>query len=271
MRRVFLFLSLFLVYFPALAWNMAGHHMVAKVAYHYLSDKTRTQIDKMIKPLGRAYPGYGQFTLAASWADHLKSHEVMAFNQWHYINYHFDENGKAVLKPNPQNILWAIGQMRRTLRSKKALPFEKSVALAFLVHFVGDLHQPLHVASRVSAIHPRGDKGGNLFKLSGRYQNLHALWDAGLGLYKPYNENKLVAQFIKQYPPERFAKQLKRKKPHEWAKESLQISKKRVYQGIKPLQKPSKAYLVNHQEIAHRQITLAGIRLASILEEIVAE
>ncbi len=70
-----------------------------------------------------------------------------------------------------------------TLNHTNALTFERSFMLKFLLHVVGDIHQPLHSASRITREQLRGDRGGNSFliKYSGEISNLHSLWDSGMG------------------------------------------------------------------------------------------
>ncbi len=65
--------------------------------------------------------------------------------------------------------------------------FHKSMMLRFFVHLVGDMHQPLHVTTRATTDRPEGDKGGNLFKLNYKINNLHSLWDQAMGMIPQVN------------------------------------------------------------------------------------
>src|SRR5690606_37822256 len=107
-----------------------------------------------------------RFLMAAVWPDRIKSDGVNAFNQWHFINIPYDRDGKKAKAINPYNVAWAIKQDMNVESSPKANRFEKSEFLAFLEHFVGDTHQPLHCVVMYSNNFPKGDMGGNLFKIN---------------------------------------------------------------------------------------------------------
>lgn len=99
------------------------------------------------------------------------------------------------VEPNEKNITWAIDECMKLLQGLQPGPnadfgtstteFNPTVALRLLIHFVGDMHQPLHSVERYSPEHPKGDNGGNSFKIatSGTYSNLHSLWDATVKQY----------------------------------------------------------------------------------------
>ena len=118
---------------------------------------------------------------AAYWPDAIRPLGFYVFAPWHYIDIPLvrDEDGANITPPpvpTTNNVVWAIEQGVRVLRTVDASAAEKSAALRFVLHFVGDVHQPLHAASLYSAMFPNGDYGGNSFHLTGssHWSNLHS-------------------------------------------------------------------------------------------------
>jgi len=164
----FTFLSL-LHFIPSiLAWGAVGHEIVAVIAEIHLFPSTKEQLKTLI-PKGSLAP-------IASWADKIKF-----ANRWssslHYANSVDDYPPERCSFPgksgwtDDRNIFSAIGNYTDRLSDSRLSTTQRSDALKFLVHFIGDLHQPLHIAGR--------DKGGNGDPVmwGGRHTNLHSLWD----------------------------------------------------------------------------------------------
>ena len=163
---------------------------------------------------------------------------------------------------------------------------DRAEALRFLVHFVGDVHQPLHATARDSVAHPEGDRGGNdfdilsppLFRGVPRLpKNLHALWDAGVGLFR-YDATPLTAETRRQIavqaetltaalPRPMFWRELRRERPDEWAKESFEGAKRVAYR-LPENSMPTDAYLRDAQALAARRVVLAGYRLADLINRL---
>jgi len=152
------------------AYDAVGHRIVADIAYDNLTDKARSQVDKVLGKRGIVYE--------ASWADEVRSDNKYAYSyQWHYQD--LDDNmSKADLQKllnNPkaegEHLFFALDTLTTRLKRDKT----DAEALKFLVHCVGDLHQPLHLGRK-------DDKGGNKVDMNwfGRKTNLHAVWDGSL-------------------------------------------------------------------------------------------
>ena len=152
------------------AYDAVGHRIVADIAYDNLTDKARSQVDKVLGKRGIVYE--------ASWADEVRSDNKYAYSyQWHYQD--LDDNmSKADLQKllnNPkaegEHLFFALDTLTTRLKRDKT----DAEALKFLVHCVGDLHQPLHLGRK-------DDKGGNKVDINwfGRKTNLHAVWDGSL-------------------------------------------------------------------------------------------
>ena len=98
------------------------------------------------------------------WPDTLRGQKIELYTRWHYTNLAFSADGTPLKNTvDTDNAVWAINHLLPIIGNTKANRFERARSLAFLVHIVGDLHQPLHSITRISAAHPEGDHGGNLY------------------------------------------------------------------------------------------------------------
>jgi len=177
---------------------------------------------------------------------------------------------------DPQNVQWAIGQCLQTLQSPRAPDVEKARMLRFLIHFVGDVHQPLHCVSRFTAEHPTGDQGGNLFPLAGATRNLHAYWDSGAGLFtdvhRPLSSDgqaaitKLAAECVAANPQES-AQGIADLTIADWVKEGVALAKDKVY-NTEPGKEPGADYANMTRDLSRQRVALAGYRLAALLNRV---
>jgi hypothetical protein len=118
-------------------------------------------------------------------ADTIKSSNA-AFNEWHYTDRPYAPSGGSYELCEPQNVNWAMHQCVSVLSKANADLGNRALMARLLVHFIGDVHQPLHASSLFTPAFPGGDAGGNFIKLSppakvGTFtsSNLHSFWDAG--------------------------------------------------------------------------------------------
>lgn len=154
----------------------------------------------------------------------------------------------------------------------------KSFALRLIIHYVGDLHQPLHATSEVNSQFPEGDRGGNSHKVPSKdgASNLHAVWDSVIYSYSGFPNLPLSTSDWSWYSNE--AANLASKYPVDmtkvhasdfdyWAKEGLQVSKDYVYNGFVDGQIPSSAYQTRAANKLKSQMMLGARRLA---QEVIA-
>lgn len=279
MRRIknILCISLLCLLVPkgAFAWNVVAHQTIAQIAYDQLTPQARKMVDQRYPILGQFYPIINSFNGMASWPDFIKGDDVTAFSQWHYIDKPLNfEKIRHPKRAHSPNVIWAINQCKQVLTSKKSNSFEQSLFLAFLMHFVGDIHQPLHTVSLYSHQFPHGDKGGNLFKIhSPVASNLHKLWDDGFGMFpttyqpQPALIRQLATQIEKAYPVTAFGDDISNMNATTWANQSYSIAKQQVYQ-IKPNARPSKTYIAEGKATVEQRVALAGYRLGYLLNSI---
>jgi len=164
---------------PAFAWGGLGHRLVADLAADELTPAVRRAVDALL--VGEKDP-----TLAgiAAWADDVRAHDPVLGRKsspWHYVGIHSVDCAYVapVDCPNGDCVVGAIEAQTAILADRRQPIDARRQALKFVVHFVGDAHQPLHANNR-------DDKGGNLMQLrvpapaGEKGSNLHTLWDSGL-------------------------------------------------------------------------------------------
>lgn len=283
-KRSLLFFTLLFFLSPLYAWNETGHMLVAKIAYEKLKPGVRSKIDHLIGYLNQEYGEIKTFPQAAVWADKLRGQQLDVYTHWHYINQPLIKEGG---NPNvniieSDNAMWAIQKIRAFVSNEKANPYERARFLAFLVHIVGDIHQPLHTVSLVTPKFPKGDRGGNDYFVmyKNRKTNVHKLWDGGVGAFEHnyYNDNneardvELKSQasaIAARYPSNFFADRLKQTEVAQWLKEGMELANTYVYSA--PENQPlSGAYLQKGTVVSEQQIALAGYRLAEMLNQLFA-
>ena len=273
------------------AWGAGGHMMVAKIAYKRLNPKAKAQVDKLIAIKIEPVEITGKslnFVSAAHWPDDLRPEEAFAFSlPLHFIDIPFSTDGTALPSdlPEAQNIVTALKHYVAVLRSN-ASDAHRAEALRFIIHFVGDIHQPLHCATRVSSDHEEGDRGGNLVKIKipgkdGKLQSvkLHSYWDGGIGDFPKTGPN-FAPPPLSQITPA-VTKVLKENPDTDsgwkaggafnfqgWADESDALAKSTAYHGITPNKAVTKEYNTAALKVARKRVAWAGYRLAELLNEI---
>lgn len=296
---IYLVITLLSLVSISLQWHDVGHMTVARIARIHLQKtsqgtKALNLMEAILNPL---VPLCGEkkhpFTECASWPDKIKAQGWYSMEEWHYDDKPLLKDGynptTPVPKAFPHNVVWAIGDSLSTLTTKKVDTlgktdkiFGQSISLRNLIHFIGDIHQPLHCVSRFSAEHPKGDMGGNLFKIlyfpggDSDQNNLHFLWDHMLGygnqdIYSPVTEeqyeylSKMAQDIIDEFKDEAIYKKLLAMNitPESWAEESYKTAQNFVYKGIQEGGQVSDQYIRQGRVIALRRIALAGERLAN--------
>lgn len=263
----------------SLAWNNTAHMVIATIAQAQLTPTAKAEADRLLKIGGVE----GDFILQSTWADEEKNERSAA---WHYINQHFrSDGGRTANKPAPENVVMAIDYFSKVLGDKSQSDANRALALRYLLHLVGDIHQPLHAVARDSAEHPRGDRGGNDFRvgpvsgLSGDDRiptNLHELWDIGCGRF-PYVPRlrgedgqawvRKEAKYILETLPRKSFSNLDETKPSAWAEESLEPARRVVY-NLREGAAPGSEYISAGKGLSAKQVALAGYRLGDLLNRL---
>jgi hypothetical protein len=242
---------------PAFSWGTVGHALVARLAAARLTPKATAAVAEILG---------SNVTLASisSWADQVRNTRKET-GPWHYIDIQITDAHLDMKRDCPEGkcVLTKIEDFQNILKDKTATPEKRKEALMFLVHFIGDMHQPLHCADH-------HDKGGNDLKLTffGRPTNLHGLWDSGL-LARMGTEDELYAQLNQDLSPKR-AKKFAKGGVKDWAEQSHRQAQLVVY-GKLPTPTPdavsalAEAYAQPANPVVKQQLEEAAARLAKVL------
>ena len=276
-RSIIMLIGIFFS-FNSYAWNALGHQVIANIAYQYLQPLAREKVDRIVADFSREYPAITNFTQLASWPDTLRRQKIELFTHWHYIDMPFSDDGTPLKnRIDTDNVVWAINQIEPVIKNKNANAFERARFLAFFIHIVGDIHQPLHTSSRLSAAHPFGDQGGNLFFIqSPAIHNLtiplHRLWDNAFAANidpSASNVSALTQEITAKYPPEFFGEKINDPAPQNWADEGAELCRTIVY-NTQENGLPTPAYMHTKQQVSEQRLALAGYRLANSLNLLLA-
>lgn len=294
--RSFVLALLLLLNLSAKAWWEAGHMAVANIAYSNLTPIAKSKIDKLLPLMAventikykydfnKSHPNY-TFMALSKWPDDLKAYPnyLSTMTTWHYIEDAYSVDETKIPETTPRdNIVNALEQLKRSLNSDKANDYVKVRSLSLIIHFVGDIHQPLHTAELYSVDFPKSDRGGNLFDVNyveaNGYQirNLHKLWDSGINLFPSYGYSynvsdrssieKISEKVMKQVPIAAVAKEAYDLDVKHWQAESHQFG---VAAHDLPIGcTPSEQYISKNTSVVERQLALAGYRLANLLNTI---
>ena len=248
--RILLLLLVLVLPQQAWSWARIGHRVVGRIAELEMSSAARKELKKLM--------GNESLPKASTWADEIRSdrNKWSKADPWHYVNI---DDGKTyfTVKPNPKgDIVESIFRFEDQLRDPKASNEERRIALRFLVHFIGDLHQPLHVGRR-------RDQGGNrkIVHWFGKETNLHVVWDHKIIKYQDLSYSEYV-DFI--YFPTRIQRK-KWRNSHvlDWVMESFAL-RQQVYR----LETGFLSYDYEYRNIktVNQRLLQAGVRLGKILE-----
>lgn len=268
--------------------------VIAAEAFRQLSPELKAQAIEVLK----AHPDYAKwvkayhpnpaidlaeyvFMRSSTWPDEIRgTGNEYDHPEWHFIDYPLRPPAFS-FEPDPRptnNVLFGIGQCEATLSDTNANPELRAVYLSFLIHLVGDMHQPLHCASLFTAVYPHGDRGGNDFfvKPEDVGVRLHGIWDGLLGTsLNPLTEWKRSMVLDAEYPRSSLPKLTTDTTPKEWSLESRELAIKYGYLNgnLKGGSNPDSApplppgYLKAASGVGDRQGALAGCRLADEIQQ----
>ena len=254
----------------ALAWGSQGHRIVARVAHSNLSPKARQEVRRLLSQ-GETLES------VATWADVIRNSRPET-KRWHYVDILLEHNNYDPVRdckrtPFGDCIVNALDESRAILTDPARLETFKLVlanpqesrqaraeALKFLVHFMGDLHQPLHCADN-------HDRGGNDVEVTffGKSSNLHKVWDTDIiaraGLRQ--TANRVIALSTSDN-----AVTLAEGTFADWALEAHRLAIEHTYKGIPTNKRLGQDYYQSNRPVIDQQLRKAGQRLAAILNEV---
>ncbi|MEO6361355.1 MAG: S1/P1 nuclease [Sphingomicrobium sp.] len=237
---------------PAFAWGKTGHRVGSAIADRHLGGLARAHIREII--------GVESLAEASNWPDEMKSNPHPFWQKtsspWHYVTVGGITYDHA---PPEGDALGALAFFRKLVLDPKTSPEHRALALRFIVHIIGDLHQPLHNGRP-------GDRGGNEVKVKwfGRDTNLHAVWDTAIIEETGYSFSELAerldrhtssADVIAWWNPQ----------PSDWITESVQLREK-LYPAAGETELGYK-YVYDHTPTVELRLKQSGIRIAAYLND----
>jgi len=192
MRKLILLTLSLALATPAHAWGPIGHRITGAIADENLSGLARANVRMLL--------GTEDLAEAATWPDDMKSNPDTFWQKqaspWHYVTVKGDEY-KATDAPAEGDAMTALSRFTATLRDPRAPLEDKRLALRFIVHIIGDLHQPLHDGAG-------NDRGGNAVSVTwfGKPTNLHSVWDSGLIEQRSLSYSEYTAWLSRSIKPE---------------------------------------------------------------------
>ena len=235
-------------------WGQTGHRVVGLIAEEHLSKRAKKAIDALLKGHSLAY--------ASTFADEIKSDKAYdAYGPWHYVNYDMDKRYDPNNADDTGDIVYGIQKSIEVLANEKSSEADKSFYLKLLVHFIGDLHQPLHVGQAE-------DQGGNRIQVSwfSRNSNLHRVWDSDLidGYSMSYEE---LAEELMRSTSKTELQAFQEGNYLDWVEESHQTAAV-VYASASSGDKLSYQYGYEFNPLVFEQLKKGGYRLAKLLNEV---
>ncbi len=296
------FALLLLLPLPAVAWNSAGHRLVAHIAWDNLNPAARAEAGRLL----RAHPDFDRwlkragedeardperaaFIEASIWPDDIRNDprfysagldaatpalpgfpDMERRRDWHYINRPLNPPTSVQAAPISGQIDKQLVSLAAQLADPRADIAAKAYALPWLIHLVGDAHQPLHTSARLDAA-GKWDKLGNAVLIDNPFDarkpqiTLHAFWDSlpGPSWLRGERLNTACRALSAVYPRPAPSE------PDEWINESWQLAGSSAYPPGKGSELTiSPEFFENAREIANRRVAQAGYRLADLLRDL---
>ncbi len=244
---------------PCLGWGRAGHRIVGAIASSYLNDNARAEVRGLLE---------GQtLATASTWADEIKSDPDWKWTRpLHYVNVPRGEKTVDLTRdcPDGRCVVGAIEKYTTVLSDRRRPRKERVEALKFLVHFIGDIHQPLHSSFA-------DDRGGNDIEVrffgEPKY-NLHSVWDSALIRHRiGFDWVALALQIRATITSKKVRAWSQSSDPVQWANESLAL----VIRVVLPVPRNGNldtAYYERSINTVEERLAMAGVRLARLLNSI---
>jgi len=234
-------------------WGATGHRVVGEVAARHLSRKARKAVERLLEGQSLAE--------ASTFGDDIKSDpRYRRFTVWHYVNIPADQRYPETAHDPDGDLVAGIEHCLSVLKDPDAPREEQAFYLKLLIHFIGDLHQPLHVGRAE-------DKGGNDLQLQWFNQgsNLHRVWDTNLIESYGMSYTELAGNLPHWSKAQ--VRQIQGGSLLEWVDENQDLAN-RVYASVETGEKLSYPYRYQWWDVVEQQLLLAGLRLAAVLNDL---
>jgi hypothetical protein len=243
---------------PGFGWGPEGHRLIARIAEAQLTPAVHAKVVEILGP-------NVSMASVASWPDEIRRSRPET-ETWHYIDIPIDRPHLDMTRDCPKGecVIKKIEDFETVLHDPNTPAVQRREALLFLIHFVGDMHQPLHDSDNK-------DKGGNDVRVTynGRDMNLHSLWDSGL-LGHMGKEDELFSEYSADSA--RHAKKWAKGSVEDWAEQSHKVAVKVTYGRLPKTEKGAPVTITPEYEaqadpLIRQQIEKGGARLARVLNE----
>jgi len=240
-----------------LAWSMTGHRVIAEIAQRNIKPETAEKINTLLDNLPMAY--------WANWPDFIKSDKTGKWDHtyiWHFINapgdLSYDNYVKAIKDVKQENVYSEIPKLITTIQNQDSSDEDKRIALIFLIHLVGDAHQPMHVGREE-------DLGGNKVSVNwfSDATNLHAVWDGKLIDYEKYSYTEYTD--ILNTTSDDTKSLFKQGTLELWLYETYLIANE-IYSSVNYGDKLMFEYSYKYKSVVESQLLKGGMRLATVLD-----
>lgn len=246
-------LILFSINANAYDWGQTGHRTTGAIAEKHLNNKAKKAIADLLDGQSLAF--------TSTYADEIKSDDAYrSYGPWHYVNFPFDSSYEEHSHSDQGDIIQGIDKCIEVIKSTFTTKEQKAFHLKLLVHFIGDLHQPMHVGIS-------DDKGGNDFQVRWYNDgtNLHSVWDTRMieSYGMSYSELANNMPHLSKKEREQIASGTHR----DWMNESRVLIKD-IYANTEVGQKLGYRYMYDYFGTVRTQLQKGGIRLAAMLNEL---
>ena len=251
---LFLFISIFTYGNDnEIFWGQNGHRVVGEIAQNHLTKKAKRSIEKLVGKEGLA--------MMSTYADEIRSDQrYNQFSTWHYVNFKVGETYESSKKNSKGDLIQGIKKCQEVIQNPNSTKEDKIFYLKMLIHFIGDMHQPLHLGRAE-------DRGGNSIKVKwfGSNTNLHSVWDTKM--IESYNMSYTeLTSNLNKFSKNQI-KSIQEGTILDWAKE-IRVTTLKVYDSAKEGENLSYRYMYNHFGTVKKQLQKGGLRLAKVLNEL---
>lgn len=257
MNRIWILLAGLLVSSQALGWGATGHRVAGQIAEVYLTPEARIAVEEVL--------GVESLAQASTWPDFMRADPdefwQSTANPWHYVTVPPGKEYRDVGAPEQGDAASALDRFTYQLRDTESSAQERALALRFIVHIIGDLHQPLHVGNGE-------DRGGNDVDIMffGQPTNLHRLWDSQMIDRRQLSYSEMAEWLAAEITPEDF-RAWNTPDPLVWIEESAAL-RDRIYPDEDELGWSYNYQWANTIDLRLKQ---AGVRTAAYLNDVFSE
>ena len=246
---------------PSLAWGQNGHRIIGEIAQERVNGRTSAELELIL--------GAEDLAEASTWADEERLNPSTFWQieagPYHYVTVPTGQTYSQVGAPTEGDAITALRRFSAVVRDPKATRSDKALALRFIIHIVGDVHQPLHVGGGT-------DRGGNNVKVSwfGDATNLHSVWDSKLIDARNLSYTEYARWLGRQIDPAETIKWWEAN-PLVWIAESAAIRDRIYPSGGAEIPSLGYEYKYEHLATAEQRLQQGGVRLAAYLDWLFAK